>query len=47
MNKRDAIMRNRAAHAYEGIDMSMLWKTAVSSVSELRIYCEGILEDIS
>jgi len=44
---RDIIaIRNRAAHAYETMDLEILWDIAVSNIPELKIYCEDILKEI-
>jgi len=36
-------IRNRAAHAYESVDMEMLWQTVINRIPELKSYCEEIL----
>jgi uncharacterized protein with HEPN domain len=43
---RDIIaLRNRAAHAYESMDVEMLWKTVTDKIPELKQYCEKILNN--
>jgi len=43
---RDIIsMRNRTVHAYENIDIEILWKIATGNIPELKEYCECILND--
>ncbi|MCL2080993.1 MAG: DUF86 domain-containing protein [Oscillospiraceae bacterium] len=43
---RDIIsIRNRAAHAYESIDVEILWGIAVKNIPELKKYCEKILKE--
>lgn len=37
-------MRNRTAHAYERVDMEILWKIATTNIPELKSYCENILK---
>jgi uncharacterized protein with HEPN domain len=38
-------IRNRAAHAYESVDMEILWNIAAQNIPELKSYCERILEN--
>ena len=37
-------MRNRAAHAYNSMDLEFLWNTAKINVPELEAYCEDVIE---
>lgn len=42
---RDIIsIRNRAAHAYESVDVEILWNIAVINIPDLKSYCESIIE---
>lgn len=42
---RDIIsIRNRAAHAYESMDMDILWGIALDNIPQLKTYCENILK---
>jgi uncharacterized protein with HEPN domain len=40
-------VRNRAVHAYEYTDISVLWGIAVNRIPELKEYCEEILKEIT
>jgi len=42
---RDIIaIRHRMAHAYENVDLELLWKTALNNIPELKVYCEKIID---
>ena len=36
-------MRHRAVHAYDSVDMKILWDIATINVPELKAYCKGIV----
>lgn len=36
-------MRNKIVHGYDTINLEIVWNTAIESISELKSYCEEIL----
>ena len=38
-------MRNRTAHAYDEIDMEIVWEIVENNIPELKLYCENILNE--
>jgi len=39
-------VRNKAVHAYESVDMKLLWEIALEDVPKLKDYCVEILNEI-
>ena len=38
-------MRDRVGHGYGTIDMNVIWKTATEDITQLRKYCEKIIDE--